>query len=1200
MFSSLEALAHSNSHYLVPNRGQWPEEAIARAQIEGADLFITKFGFRIRLWDQKKINETHESRNFENPLSSFAFDLTFIDGDFSRPVFSDFGHFPINFLIGNEASRWATNILPAKQVVFKSVYQGIDLKIYFEGEAFKYEFIVHPKANSKLIRWKVSKGVSTKLSGNNLLYKTPLGTFSDIDLDVFTKSEGKQFKVGASYNKFKDQFSFTLDSYNIDDTLVIDPVLIFGTFSGSTSDNWGFTATSDDLGNGYLGGIVRNSGYPVTIGAIDTSFNGGDWDISLSKFSEDGSQLLYSTYLGGNLAEYPMSLVVNSFGELFILAKTLSLDFPVSASAYDQTHNGLFDLVVTRLNPSGSTIVASTFIGGSANDGHNRLLANNRYLPDTTSLEYNYGDDSRGDILIDSLGFVFIASNTYSSDFPTSGTAQSTHSGQSDAVVLKLNANLSSLIWSSLLGGGAHDAAYSLTFRSNSNVLYIAGGTRSQNFLSSSNVNTGFDLTHNGNTDGFVVGLNLSNGQLLYRSFIGTTSYDQAYLIYADNFDGIYVTGQSRGSIPVFPATVYRNTGGKIFVQKYNSRLDTLQLSTVFGPSTTSPSLVPTAMLVDLCNRIYVAGWGGSANSISGPLGNWPITNDAFRQNTDGSDFYFMVLESDLRSLIYSTFFGGSAAEHVDGGTSRFNRNGVIYQAVCAGCGGSSSFPVTANAWSSTNNSPNCNAALFKFDLETSVPVAQFSTQYPDTPVCALIPVQFRSTGTIAADYFWDFGLPGATSRMQNPSFTYTIPGLYTITLIVTNCAGSDTIVGRVEVLSPATISSPRNQKVCVNDTLQLSLLGGFGYRWIPDAILLDTIGNSPRVKGITSRWLYVYISNAAGCESLDSVFIQVIGLRNVVADTISFCLGKSTTIQPRISNEVTSWFWVAHPLITNPLLLNQTIFTLSTTKLYLVTNDTNGCSNLDSTVINPIVTVRISAGPDKLVCLDEQVILTAAGASRYLWSNGDTTNSITVPFANAATYWVTGFEDSCQSLPDTVRVIQNIIEASFKVEPDTAYAPSSVQFINLSTGEGINTFRWNFGDGGTSTLNNPSYIYRNPGRYSVTLETINSISGCSDSMIYNYVFVDSILFLLPNTFSPNNDGLNDYFFGVQRNFESFRIIIYNRWGELIFESNDPAFTWDGKLKGKYLSSGIYPYVVTAVGKNRKPYQFAGEVKLIR
>lgn len=1200
MFSSMKAVAHSNGNYFVPNRGQWPEEAIAMAQIEGADLFITKFGFRIRLWDQKKIKEIHDDRNYEGNLSSFTFDLTFRDGDFSRPVYSDSGNFRINFLLGHDSSKWATNLFPVKNILFKSVYQGIDLKVYFAGETFKYEFIVHPNADSKLIRWKVSKGVSASVSKSNLLYDTPLGTFSDIDLNVFTKSRGKQTNVDAYYKRLKEEFTFSIDKYDSNDTLVIDPVLIFGTFSGSTSDNWGFTATSDDSSNGYLGGIVSSTGYPVTLGAVDTSFSGGNWDISVSKFSADGSQLLYSTYLGGNLAEYPMSLVTNSLGELFILAKTQSIDFPVTASAYDQSHNGQFDLVITRLNSTGSNIVASTFIGGTSNDGHNRIPSNNRYLPDTSSLEYNYGDDSRGDILIDSLGFVIIASNTYSSDFPTNGTAQATFSGQSDAVVLKLNANLSALIWSSFLGGTSYDAAYSLTYKPSSNVIYVAGGTRSQNFLSSSNVNTGYDLTHNGNTDGFILGLNFTSGQLLYRSFIGTTSYDQAYLIYADNFDGIYVTGQSRGAIPVFPSTIYRNAGGKVFVQKYNLRLDTLQLSTVLGTATLSPSLVPTAMLVDLCNRIYIAGWGGSANSISGPLNNWPITNNAFRQTTDGSDFYFMVLESELRSLIYSTYFGGSAGEHVDGGTSRFNRNGVIYQAVCAGCGGSSSFPVTSNAWSSTNNSPNCNAALFKFDLETTIPVAQFSTQYPDTLACALIPVQFRSTGTIAADYFWDFGVPGATSTAQNPNYTYSIPGLYTITLIVTNCVGSDTITGRVQVLGPASITSPRNQKVCFNDTVQLSLAGGFGYRWLPDAVLLDTTGNSPRVKGITSKWLYVFISNAAGCESFDSVYIQVNGQRNVLNDSINFCLGESVIIQPIVGDEINSWTWLSNPLIIDPLMLNQTVQTTIPTKLYLLTNDTNGCSHLDSVMLNPVVTVRISAGPDRLVCVDDQVVLTASGARKYLWSNGDTTNSITVNYSFAGLYWVIGFLDSCRSIPDTVRVIQNIIEANFEVEPDTAYAPSAVQFINLSSGEGINRFSWSFGDGGVSTLANPSYVYRNPGKYSVKLDVTNTISGCSDSMIYNYVFVDSILLLLPNTFSPNNDGLNDFFLGVQRNFERFEIVIYNRWGELVFESVNPQFSWDGKLDGEYLPSGIYPYVVTALGKNRKPYQFTGEVKLIR
>ena len=138
--------------------------------------------------------------------------------------------------------------------------------------------------------------------------------------------------------------------------------------------------------------------------------------------------------------------------------------------------------------------------------------------------------------------------------------------------------------------------------------------------------------------------------------------------------------------------------------------------------------IAPSAFLVSDCGQIYFSGWGGDVNlsgqSLSSNTTGLPTTPGTFQASTDGSDFYLMVLEPEATGLNYATFFGGGiTAEHVDGGTSRFDKNGNVYQAVCAGCGGQDDFPTTPGAWSNTNNSFNCNLGVFKFALAQTLAI---------------------------------------------------------------------------------------------------------------------------------------------------------------------------------------------------------------------------------------------------------------------------------------------------------------------------------------------------------------------------------------------------------------------------------------------------------------------------------------------
>ena len=249
--------------------------------------------------------------------------------------------------------------------------------------------------------------------------------------------------------------------YDYDRKLIIDPTWVFSTLTGSSADNWGYTATYDEQGNLYAGSIVFGVGYPTVVGSYQTTFGGGTFDIGISKFSDDGTSLLYSTYVGGTDNEVPHSMVVDSSGNLVVLATTSSSDFPTTTGSYDETFNGGTsisivaaslnyvngsDMAVFRLNNTGTTLMQSTFVGGTGNDGLN------------LNSVYNYGDDIRGEIVVNDLDEVFVASSTLSTDFPTTvGSYSQTSFGGQDGIAFKLTNDLTALTWGTYVGGSSTD-----------------------------------------------------------------------------------------------------------------------------------------------------------------------------------------------------------------------------------------------------------------------------------------------------------------------------------------------------------------------------------------------------------------------------------------------------------------------------------------------------------------------------------------------------------------------------------------------------------------------------------------------------------------------------------------------------------------------------------------------------------------------
>jgi len=604
-------------------------------------------------------------------------------------------------------------------VEYSNLYQGINFSVNAAGTDLEYTYTVLPGTDPSGIKIKILGAEGVYLKDNELVISSPL--VKVIEKPPFAYQIIKCIKTQVpcyfALNNGIESFTFP-NSYDKTLPLVIDPVVIFATYSGAGVNNFGFTGTYDSLGNSYAGGDIFGPSFPTTPGAFQQTFQGGTFypnnyidmsvfggaqrDVGLLKFTPDGKALIYATYLGGKLGnEQPTSLVVDKSGNLVIFGSTASADFPVTTNAFQKALAGKTDLFLSKLSPDGKTLLASTLIGGSDFDGMNSIDSSNsqgaQYAK--SKLNYNYGDQFRGEVVVDNKNNLYVASSTFSGNFPvTNGCVQHTFGGgRQDGVVLKIDSNLQNLSWSTFLGGSSDEGAYSLVL-DHSNNVYVCGGTQSPYFFPAGNAYQDFLA---GDVDGYIAEIKSNGRSILNATYYGTSSYDQAFIVRLDASDNVYVFGETES--PNFPYfnTKYNIPNSGNFITKFTGSLDSIIFSADIGSGRKAPDLSPSAFLVDKCNKIYISGWGGrvtnaypNLNKLT-DMAQLPVTKDALQSTTvDRCDFYLAVFEQNMDTLLYGSYFGGPLSpEHVHGGSNDFDKNGIVYQSVCGGCGGQFRFP---------------------------------------------------------------------------------------------------------------------------------------------------------------------------------------------------------------------------------------------------------------------------------------------------------------------------------------------------------------------------------------------------------------------------------------------------------------------------------------------------------------------------
>ncbi|MBF9142999.1 DUF7948 domain-containing protein [Hymenobacter properus] len=1116
----------SSAIEFVANRNQWEKPVLFAADVAAGRLYMEHARLLHVLYDSKKADELHHSPtkpSGKEHIQGHAYSTTFVgantqaavSGEARQPGYN-------NYFLGNDKSRWASNVPTYGEVRYQALYPGIDLHFYSKEQALEYDFEVGVGADAGRIALRYDGQAKLQIVKGALNIGTTVGTVVEQRPYAYQLVDGRRQRVACEYVlATKNTVKFVLpEGYNRALPLVIDPVLVYSTYTGSTASNYGYTATYDSLGNLYAGGDVHSAGYPTSVGAYDATFNSGGIDMGIIKYNPAAAtgpaSKVYATYIGGSGSDWPHSMVVDRNNNLIVLGTTNSGNYPTTTGAYDTSLGGT-DIVLTKLNAAGSGLVGSTFLGGSGVDG--QISRSN------TALWVNYGDEYRGDVTVDRNGSIFIASMTSSTNFPvTSAIFQSTSGGGvSDGVVCKLNATLTNLIWSTYLGGSGADAAYSVQLDSVNNV-FVGGGTSSPNFPG---VQAGFRSTYHGGTaDGFVSRISAAGDDLVQSTYLGTSAYDQVHFVQLNRNGEVYAFGQTEGVYPV-SAGVYANPGSRQYIQKLNARLTSGIFSTVIGNgASASPCLSPTAFLVDNCGQILFSGWT--------PQSNMPTTSNAILGAISGGTssttispsgyFYLGQLSANAQTLVYGTYFGNGSC-HVDGGTSRFDKRGIIYQSMCVGSG----TPVltTPNALSA-NNSSSWNNVAFKMDvLQLSanfVPALTATSSIRQASLCAPATFYFNRPAATGTSTLWNFGNGQTSTQANNATTTYTQPGRYPVRLTVfdvNNCLQSVTAVDTVTVYA---VPQPRvapasRQTICINSSITLS-----------------ATNLAPVMPNVTYTW------TAPGQPTLT---------------------GASVTVQPTTTTRYTV-------TATSPAGLGS-------------------CAGTDTVTVRVIPRLVVSAGPPRTICPGTATTLSVADAgpgATYTWTaSGQPTltgRSITMSPTASVRYLV-------RVVSVTGCVGRDSVQFTIPLAPvlaATASAPNLVgKPVMFTTTTGATNYRWDFGDNSpTSTEVNPSHIYATanpqPG-YQARLTAIYG-PGCEASLL---VPVPVRGFDLPNIITPNGDQQNDTF----RPFvttEKVNIQIFNRWGRKVFEQANYTDGWGADAE---LAPGVYYYrLVSATGESWK------------
>ena len=610
----------------------------------------------------------------------------------------------VNYFIGRDPRKWRRNVPTFGRIRYSNVYPGIDLVYYGNNHKIEYDFDVAPGADATKIEFSVAGADTLAVDSEGNLILTKDGTKLQFQMPlIYQTIEGKQSRLWGTYTlRDATHVGFTLGHYDSTKPLVIDPVLVYSSFLGGSSDTVGLGVAVNSKGNAYVTGVTDSPDFPLAnIGAYSPT----EFRMFLTEFDPSGSSLLFADYFGGTTGgDDPYAIALDSAGNVYVTGCTTSADFPL-VTPYQSTFSGSQDAFLMKFSADGSSVVYSTYLGGS----------NLTYIRGTTS---QIGTS----ISVDPAGEAVVTGFTQATDFPTFSAYQSSVStdqfgnlGQY-GFVTKFAADGASLVYSTYLAGSTYNVSScagcfptSIGLGVATDALgnaYVTGITNTEDFpitpgalMTSSPADPLSDI-------GFVSKFTTSGG-LAYSTYLGgTDSFLQA--IAADGTGSAYVTGFA-SSLDSFPTTSTSicdpsavSCNGTV-VAKLDPTGSNLVYSTFLG---TSNNMFGQAIQVDVNGNAFIVG-----SDLAFDLAN-PI-----EQYVGNGDIVIAEIDPSGSILLMSTFLGGQGLD-ISADSLAIDSNGAVY---ATGATESSDFPVTQSAFQTVLNGQH-DAFIAKIDPAGSGP----------------------------------------------------------------------------------------------------------------------------------------------------------------------------------------------------------------------------------------------------------------------------------------------------------------------------------------------------------------------------------------------------------------------------------------------------------------------------------------------
>ncbi len=692
----------------VENRGQWSFPARYVSRMGPMTLFLEERGWRFTVLDptagSRPLSEAcapdPEERTPARP-HGVAVRMTFAGAGVPEFVTEDRlpGHH--NYLLGSDPAKWRAEVPLYGSIRLRGMYPGIDVRLREEDRHLEYDLLLEPGADLGQVVVEVEGARGLRLEGDGSLgIDTPLGEVRQPAPRTWeVDGSGEKRCVECRHRLLgSGRFGFDAPDRRPDRALMIDPGLVYSTFLGGSSYEEPRAVAVEPSGSATVAGNTASFDFPTTLGALDTTFGGGTalgGDAFVTRLSPSGASLDFSTFLGGAGDDFASAIALDSMGAATVAGSTSSSDLPTTPGAFDTSFNGGplpwgGDAFVARLSPSGGSLVYSTFLGGSEDDG---ALA----------------------LALDGVGDATVAGWTYSPSFPTTSGAFDTSfavGSGGDAFVAQLSPSGTGLAFSTFLGGTNNEYASGVALDVGGTAT-LAGQTDSGDFPTSSGA---FDTTFNGagayGGDAFVAQLSSSGASLAKSTFLGGTEVDRAHALALDSTGAATVAGETGSSN--FPTTVgafdtsYNGTPlinppiRDAFVTRLSPSGAGLFFSTFLGGFAEDLAL---AVAVDASQAAIVAGVTTSSN--------FPTTPGAFDTTFASNDAFLVRLSPSGGGVSYSTFLGGTDGEY--GFALALDATGT---ATLAGTTTSADFPTTTGAFDTTFNGSSLSGDGFVARLD--------------------------------------------------------------------------------------------------------------------------------------------------------------------------------------------------------------------------------------------------------------------------------------------------------------------------------------------------------------------------------------------------------------------------------------------------------------------------------------------------